>query len=173
MRSFVRYALLVLALVLSASSLIPLVPTEWWWVRLLDFPRLPFALGLLAVSLGLLFFLRESPRSTALTLALAAVALTVDAWVLRPYLPTGGLSVDACPAERRLSVMVANVRLGNREARSLVEAVGRVEPDLFLAMETDAWWDQALKPVLVAMPHALQRITGRITASTCTPGCLW
>ena len=66
MRSLVRHALLVLALALSAASLIPLVPTEWWWVRLLDFPRLPFALGLLAVGLGLLFFLRESPRSTGL-----------------------------------------------------------------------------------------------------------
>jgi len=129
-------------------------------VRLLDFPRLPFAAGLLALGLGLLFFLPESPKLTALTLALVAVALTVNAWVLRPYLPTGSLRVDACPAERRLSVMVANVQLGNREAHPLVEAVGQVEPDLFLAMETDAWWDAAMRPVLAAMPHALQRITG-------------
>ncbi|TXM77151.1 endonuclease/exonuclease/phosphatase family protein [Methylobacterium sp. WL69] len=160
MRSLVRHPLLVVALALSAASLIPLVPTEWWWVRLLDFPRLPFALGLLAVGLGLLFFLRESARLTTSTLALVAVALTVDAWVLRPYLPTGGVNINACPAERRLSVMVANVQLGNRKAPPLVEAVARVEPDLFLAMETDAWWDEALKPVLAAMPHALQRITG-------------
>ena len=160
MRSLVRYTLLVLAVALSAASLIPLVPTEWWWVRLLDFPRLPFTVVLLAVGLGLLCYLWESPKSTASTLALVAVALTVDAWVLRPYLPTGGLSVDACPVERRLSVMVANVQLGNRRATQLVEAVARNEPDLFLAMETDAWWDEALKPVLAEMPHTLQRITG-------------
>lgn len=160
MRSLVRYALIVPAVALSAASLIPLVPTEWWWVRLLDFPRLPFAASLVALGLGLLFFLREFPRSTASTLALVAVALAVNGWILRPYLPTGGLLVDACPAERQVSVLIANVQLGNREARPLVEAVRRAEPDLFLAMETDAWWDEALKPLLASMPNALQRITG-------------
>ena len=95
MRSLGRYALIVLAVALSAASLIPLVPTEWWWVRLLDFPRLPFAAGLVALGFGLLFFLRRSPRSTASTLALVAIALAVNGWILRPYLPTGGLPVDA------------------------------------------------------------------------------
>ncbi|TXM70722.1 endonuclease/exonuclease/phosphatase family protein [Methylobacterium sp. WL120] len=160
MRSVIWYALVILALALSAASLIPLIETEWWWVRLLDFPRLPFAAGLLAVGLGLLFFLRTSPKSTASTLVLVVVALAVDGWILRPYLPTGGLRVDTCPVERRLSVMIANVQLGNRNAQPLVEAVSREEPDLFLAMETDAWWDRALKPVLETMPHVLQRITG-------------
>jgi endonuclease/exonuclease/phosphatase (EEP) superfamily protein YafD len=89
-----------------------------------------------------------------------AVALAVDARILWPYIPAQGFSVDECPAEHRLSVLVANVQLGNRDARSLVEAVGRVEPDLFLAMETDTWWDEALKPMLASMPYALQRITG-------------
>lgn len=160
MRVFVRSALVILALALSAASLLPLIQTEWWWVRLLDFPRLPFAAGLLAVGLSLIFFLRTSPGSTASTLALVAVALAVDGWVLLPYLPTGGLRVDACPVEHQLSVMIANVQLGNRNAEPLVAAVGREEPDLFLAMETDAWWDDALKPVLASMPHALKRITG-------------
>ncbi|WP_155773795.1 endonuclease/exonuclease/phosphatase family protein [Methylorubrum extorquens] len=115
---------------------------------------------MVALGFVLLFFLRRSPRSTASTLALVAIALAVNGWILRPYLPTGGLPVDACPAERQISVLIANVQLGNREARPLVEAVRRAEPDLFLAMETDAWWDEALKPLLASMPHALQRITG-------------
>ena len=129
-------------------------------MRLLDFPRLPLAAALAAVGIGLLFFLRGAPRSTAPVLAIVVCALVVDVWVLWPYLPTHGLRVDACPAGRRLSVLVANVQLGNRNAKPLVEAVERTEPDLFLAMETDAWWNEALKPVLASMPHALQRITG-------------
>ncbi|TXM95097.1 endonuclease/exonuclease/phosphatase family protein [Methylobacterium sp. WL116] len=160
MKALVRYALILLAAVLAAASLIPLIPTEWWAVRLLDFPRLPFAVGSLVVGLALFPFLKGAPSSTLPGLALATLAFAVNAWILCPYRPTGEMRVDACPAERRLSVLIANVQFGNRNATPLVEAVAREEPDLFLAMETDAWWDEALKPVLASMPHALQRITG-------------
>ena len=160
MKALVRYALILLAVVLATVSLVPLIPTEWWAVRLLDFPRLPFAVGLLAVGLALFPFVKGAPRSTIPALALATLALAVNAWILWPYRPTGGMQVDACPVERRLSVLIANVQFGNRNAAPLVEAIAREQPELFLAMETDAWWDEALKPVLASMPHALQRITG-------------
>ncbi|APX85928.1 hypothetical protein BV511_15200 [Methylorubrum extorquens] len=160
MRVLVRYALIALAAALAAASLIPLIPTEWWWVRLLDFPRLPLAAGLVAVGTGLLMCLRRAPRSSGPALALVAVGLTVNCGILLPYLPTRGLRVDSCPAERRLSVLIANVQLGNREAGPLLAAVRRTEPDLFLAMETDAWWEDALKPLAEAMPNMLKRITG-------------
>lgn len=156
----VRYAFVMLGMALSGASLIPLVEIEWWWVRLLDFPRLPLAFALAGVCLALVPFLRRAPGTTATALALVACALVVDLWILWPYLPTSTRQVDACPVERRLSVLVANVQLGNRNARPLVEAVEREQPDLFLAIETDAWWDEALKPLRPSMPHALQRITG-------------
>lgn len=160
MRSLVRYALVLVALALSAASLVPLVPTEWWAVRLLDFPRLPLAFALAAVCLALVPFLRRNPGMTATALALVTCALVVDLWILWPYLPGSTQRIEACPVERKLSVLVANVQLGNRNARPLVEAVEREQPDLFLAMETDAWWDEALTPLRASMPHGLQRITG-------------
>ncbi|WP_407529606.1 endonuclease/exonuclease/phosphatase family protein [Methylobacterium oryzisoli] len=160
MKAVAHYTLVLLAVIFAAASLIPLIPTEWWAVRLLDFPRLPLAAALVVVGLGLLPFLRRSPGSVGSVLALATGALAVHAFILWPYLPTGGTRLDVCPVERRLSVLVANVQFGNRDARPLVEAIRRIDPDLFLAMETDAWWDEALKPLLGSMPHVLQRITG-------------
>jgi hypothetical protein len=56
------WALVLLAAVLAAASLIPLIPTEWWAIRLLDFPRLQLAAALIAAGIGLLFFLRAIPR---------------------------------------------------------------------------------------------------------------
>lgn len=159
-KALARLVLIVLAGTLAAASLVPLVPTEWWAVRLLDFPRLPLAFALAAVCLALMPFLRRNSETTATALALAACALIVDLCILWPYLPTSTQQADACPAERKLSVLVANVQLGNRNARPLVDAVERERPDLFLAMETDAWWDEALKPLRATMPHGLQRITG-------------
>ena len=160
MTTYARRGLLLLALVLAAASLIPLVPTEWWAVRLLDFPRLPLAFALAGAFLALVPFLRRNPGSTATALGVVASALVVDIWILWPYLPTPSPQAVACPVERKLSVLVANVQLGNRKARPLVETVERERPDLFLAMETDAWWDESLKPLRSSMPYALQRITG-------------
>lgn len=160
MRHLVRLALVLLAMALAVASLIPLIPTEWWAVRLLDFPRLPFAIALITTGLALVPFLRKFPKSTASVLAFVACALATDLWILWPYRPMGGTRVDECPVERRLAVMVANVQLGNRDAKPLVEAVGRVQPDLLLAMETDNWWDEALEPVRASMPHGLKWITG-------------
>lgn len=156
----VHSTLVLLAATLTAASLVPLIPTEWWAVRLLDFPRLPLAAALVAVSFALIPFVWRAPRSTTLVLALVVCALVADVRILWPYLPSQSSKLDACPVEQKLSVLVANVQLGNRDARPLVEMVSRSEPDLLLAMETDAWWDAALSPLRSSMPHALQRITG-------------
>ncbi|WP_298957160.1 endonuclease/exonuclease/phosphatase family protein [uncultured Methylobacterium sp.] len=156
----VRTTLIMLSLALTAASLIPLIPTEWWAVRLLDFPRLPFAAALAMVGLCLAPVLRTAPRAVGSFLALAVAAFLVNAVILWPYRPTGATQPDTCPEERRLSVLVANVQLGNREAEPLIEAVERAKPDLLLALETDAWWDGVLRSRLGSMPHTLQRITG-------------
>ncbi len=100
-----------------------------------DFPRLPFAAALTAVGFCLALFLRIAPRTIGSALALVAVAFVVNATILWPYLPTGATRPDACPTERRLSVLVANVQLGNQIAEPLVDIIERVEPDLLLAME--------------------------------------
>jgi endonuclease/exonuclease/phosphatase (EEP) superfamily protein YafD len=42
----------------------------------------------------------------------------------------------------------------------LLDAVRKADPDLFLAMETDAWWDGALDPLRERLPNVLKRITG-------------
>lgn len=158
-----RVALLILAfvvLILSAASLLPLVPTEWWAARLLDFPRLPLAVVLVPAILGLVAILPSAPATAGALLVPAVTALAVHLWILWPYRPVGGEQVDACRAESRLSVLIANVQLGNRQAGSLLTAVRRTKPDLFLAMETDTWWEEALKPLAERMPYALRRITG-------------
>ncbi|UHC14328.1 endonuclease/exonuclease/phosphatase family protein [Methylobacterium currus] len=160
MKALARLALVLLGLTLAAASLIPLVPIEWWAARLLDFPRLQLAAALAVVGLGLAPLLRTSPGTVGPALALAIAALVVNVIILWPYRPTGTTRPGACPIESQLSVLVANVQLGNRNAEALVEAVERVEPDLLLAMETDAWWDDVLKSRLGSMPHSLQRITG-------------
>ncbi|TXN33530.1 endonuclease/exonuclease/phosphatase family protein [Methylobacterium sp. WL19] len=148
------------AAVLVACTLLPLVPTDWWAVRLLDFPRLYWAIGLVGVGVGLLLFPSKARWVTGIAGAAVLMALVVNIAILWPYRPDVAGHMAACPADRRLSVLIANVQLGNRNAPGLLDAVRKADPDLFLAMETDAWWDGALDPLRERMPNVLKRITG-------------
>lgn len=159
-RRFLHFVTLCAATALIACTLLPLVPTEWWAVRLLDFPRLHWAVGLMVVGVGVLLFPSKARRLTGLVLASVLLALAVNVVILWPYRPDGGGHVEACPADRSLSVLIANVQLGNRNAPGLLDTVRRADPDLFLAMETDDWWDGALDPLRERMPNVLKRITG-------------
>ena len=129
-----------LATLLIVASLVTVIETEWWAIRLLDFPRLQFAAALMLLGLAFLFFLRRWPWLTAVFLFSIVIALLGHIVTLWPYRPGGENFLAQCPAERRLSVMIAKVLLGNRNAAPLLAMVEREEPDLFLAMETDAWW---------------------------------
>ena len=156
-------ALLGCALVLALGvSLAPSVATKWWLVRLLDFPRLQFGIATLALILHLPLFARRHP-GTVLALALAGlVALGADVAVLWPYRGAGAeiRTGATCPEDRRLTVMIANVLLTNRQSQTLLDEVRAEKPDLFLAMEVDAWWDGTLEPLAAEMPETAKRITG-------------
>ncbi|TXN13470.1 endonuclease [Methylobacterium sp. WL122] len=143
-----------------ACTFLPLLPTEWWAVRLLDFPRLHWAIGLMVVGVGVPLLPSKARWLIGLVLAAILLALAVNVAILWPYRPDGGGHVEACPADRSLSVLIANVQLGNRNAPRLLDTVRKADPDLFLAMETDAWWDRALDPLRERMPNVLKRITG-------------
>ena len=151
---------MAVAALLIVASFLPLIGTEWWLVRLLDFPRLQFLIVLIAVGFALLFFIPRSPWTTLAMLAGIVSACLSHTVILWPYRPSGERFVDNYPADGRLSVMVANVQLGNRNAGALVEMVQGHKPDLFLAMETDTWWDRALRPIAATMPNTIQKITG-------------
>ena len=156
-------ALLGCALVLALGvSLAPFVATKWWLVRLLDFPRLQFAIVTLALLLLLPLFARRHP-GTVLALALAGlVALGGDVAVLWPYRGLGPeiRTGASCPEDRRLTVMIANVLLTNRQSQTLLDEVRAEKPDVFLAMEVDDWWDRTLEPLAEEMPETAKRITG-------------
>ena len=145
-----------------AASLLPAVPTKWWLVRLLDFPRLQFGIVTLALLPLLLPFVRSYPRAVLALAAAAVLALSVDGVVLWPYRSFGQPVPDAeaCPADRRLLVMISNVLLTNRQSQTLLDEVRAHKPDIFLAMEIDDWWDRTLQPLAADMPYGATKITG-------------
>ena len=116
LRTSVFWLIAAALVVAFAAALLPFVPTRWWAVRLLDFPRLPFGIATLVLLALLPFAAGRRPRAAMVLGAAGVVAVGADAAVLRPYIGWGAapaVAADACPGERRLSVMIANVLLTN------------------------------------------------------------
>jgi endonuclease/exonuclease/phosphatase (EEP) superfamily protein YafD len=145
-------ALLVLATVL------PFLKSAKWWIRVFDYPRAQIASAIVVVLLLYAFVLPGGKLAYLLIVALL-LALCAQLVQIFPYTPLARPQTPksrmAAP-ERRLRIMLANVLMHNREADRLLALVGKVEPDLLLAVETDDWWDRQLAGLEPAYPHAMR-----------------
>jgi len=151
--------MLTLARLLAGScvlaTLLPLLRARTWWVRIWDFPRQQIAVLGLAAGLGLVALGGlDRPVDQALLLLLG-VAL---AWQLGHVLPytrlwrPQGRRTHSVP-ERSLGLLVVNVLMHNRDADRLAAGIAAVDPDLVLALETDAWWVERLARMLPGHRH--------------------
>ncbi len=158
---YIVAALLVLATIaLSLASFGALIETNVWWLRMTGFPRLQYLIGLVAV---LILIAVARPVDGKIRLGLAALALLAvgyNTMKLFPYFVLNDSPKLACEDDEEFVVMVANVKKGNRSAEQLIRLVENQGPDLFLALETDEWWDAQLAVLDSQMPHKAQRITG-------------
>ena len=149
-----------LALLLTLGSV---VPSAAWWLQVLGFPRLQTLAVLAGCLLGWLVLPWPAhPRLRAGLLLGSGLGLLGQAWFLWPYLPLAPQAVPtACGAQARdstarLRIMVVNVLIKNRQGERLRQVVRAARPDVLLALEPDAWWAQALRPLQASYPYRVE-----------------
>lgn len=152
-------ALGVLAVVLTLLSL---VPSPHWAVRLWDFPRLQIAVagGVAATAYGTLFFARR-PAEWVFLAAVAAASL----WQLRkvyPYTWLAPIQVQRSTRPRgaghpSFRLLISNVLMENTHHDRLLRVIRDGDPDVILALETDAAWAAALEPLAERYPHVVRQ----------------
>ena len=138
--SFSIGALASLLVVLTA---LPLATSTQWWVRIWDFPRLQIA-ALLVISL-LAIGLRLGWRQPLSWLLMPALLLSLSyqirwIWPYTVFSGAGASSVASCQSDNSVRLLIANVKLSNRSALPIIEAVRRYNADVVLLVETDEWW---------------------------------
>lgn len=148
----------LLALILIAATVLPMTNLRPWWVRGNDFPRLLYASLLTALLVVLLLWQGgENAPSPLWGLLLGACLVRQLLWIW-PYstvheheVPTAepALIADA----PRLKILISNVLMENRNHEALVAQVQRLQPDVVVTVETDAWWQERLDEALVDWPH--------------------
>lgn len=136
-----------LVVLLLLATLLPLSRATGWWIRDLDFPRLQitiFALLILAAQFAFLDF-REAASTVLLVLTVGC--LLYQAWWIFPYTKIYPCEVKVCAAGTtagRIRIMTSNVLMPNRNAEGLIAMISEYQPDVFVTLETNAWWQERL-----------------------------
>ncbi len=150
-------AIRVIAGLLILVTLLSVIESNQWWIRLWDFPR-PQILALLVMTAALaLWHGRRGGRLVALACVLAG------GWQLYRIYPYTPLSrpelafADQRPAPGAacFSVLSLNVLQSNRDYARTAALIDRERPDILLLMETDGKWAEALAPQLARYPERL------------------
>lgn len=154
-----------LTLLMVVVSILPMIPSGQWWVRLWEFPRLQLSWALVVPLLLLAVHVRwKRPRiEHAVWMALI---LAAGGWQLShilPFTPLWSTEVpvaDIQPGETQatLKVLSANVNYTNDRYVEVLSMVRREDPDLLLLIEVDHAWAEALASLDQHYPYRIGEV---------------
>lgn len=148
----VRISLIFLAVI----SLLPLVPTGAWFVRICDFPRLQVLLLLIPPTCALAalaVWKRKFPREYGvLTIVIVAVVGWQGAHIL-PFTPVWPEELPAGNSNPTVRLMVANVTKNNEKKDEVRGVIEQQDPDLLLLVEINESWAGALQSLRRTYPY--------------------
>lgn len=154
-----RWLVTIMGVLLVIATLLPFIPTDEWWIRELDFPRLQLAILIAATVALLLIFFRERRDARILTIALAICMIyqLAEIFPYTPLAPIQTLPNNNPDTAQTINMLVANVRMDNRDAGRFLTEVERNNPDVVLVLEPDDWWAEQISALEQTYPHMVKR----------------
>ena len=154
-----RLVVLVVGTFVIAVTLLSLLRSKAWWVRMWDFPRFQLAIiGAAALAGGFVVSPMDVPLRW-LFLGTLALAVAYQLALVWRYSPMAPLEVQRSRGDEdgsRFSLAVSNVLQSNREADRVLEVLRAADPDVVLCVETDEWWRERLDALESTHPHSLR-----------------
>lgn len=150
----------ILSVVFIATTALPLIRYDAWWIRIFDFPRAQITIGgMLLLALSIYLGMGSSPAGYTLLILLS---LSVVYQIIRmlPYTPLAPKQVktaDPSASRGTFSLLIANVLMTNREYQRFIDLVEANSPDIVLAVETDTWWEEHLRVLEDRYPNPVKR----------------
>lgn len=154
------------------ATLLPLLRTEVWWIRIFDFPRLQITLLAIAVLILYPLVWESGPIWESLFVGLLAASILYQFGRMLPYTPVWKKQVQESrrpSKESSLRILIANVWMPNRNAPQLLEIIRQADPDLILILEANRWWQSELDLLEKSHPflvhHPLENTYGMLLYS--------
>ncbi|WP_211285788.1 endonuclease/exonuclease/phosphatase family protein [Marinobacter guineae] len=149
----------MMGLLVVIATALPLLRFNQWWIRIFDFPRGQITVAGIVLLALYLYFWDPYRIYESVVLGLLVLALGYQLVKMFPYtvlMPKQVLAAESRSDDARLSLLVANVLMDNREAEAFLAIVRKYDPDMILTVETDQWWEQALRTLEEKYPHTLK-----------------
>lgn len=130
-------------------TVLPLLKSGNWIIRLGDFPRLQIAITCLILIIVILFVF-EINWFVGITKVVLMVCFAYQLSKIFPYTPFAKKQVLQTvngKKESRIKVLISNVLIENRNCEQLLKRIEEVNPDVILLAEIDDWWKQAIKSI--------------------------
>lgn len=141
-----QITLIILGLFFSTVSFFPLINATHWVFRVFDFIRLQLLTVLVALLILVFFCFTGFSFFYVLTVLFIFCAVVYHVVTIMPYFPKHQKKVILSD-EQKIVVLSINVKQENKSYKKLIDLVNKVEPDIFLTMETDKLWEKNLEPI--------------------------
>lgn len=156
--------LIILGLLFTLFSFLPYLKVPWWWVRVLDFPRLHIAVILLIIlTLYTILYATGSTQDYALIILWSLAILNEIKYVFRftPFARIEALRTEKQKPEHAFNLMISNVRMVNKEYQKFLDLVLKQDPDMLVMNEPNEAWHQNVRGELdKRYPHAIKKPLG-------------
>ncbi|WP_210466303.1 endonuclease/exonuclease/phosphatase family protein [Rufibacter roseolus] len=154
-----KITLELLGCIAILASLLTMVKSTYWWIRILDFPRVQVAI-LCTVILGLYGWLYGYELLTqkifAGLLVLAIVNELVHVYKFTPFVRVQALRSKIKAPKNSFGVMISNVRMSNTRYDRFLKVVRENDPDLLLINEPNHRWANAISELDQRYPYCIK-----------------
>ncbi|WP_048330892.1 endonuclease/exonuclease/phosphatase family protein [Bizionia psychrotolerans] len=158
LKKIIKFTLYLIAIVVAICSMLSVFRNaEIRYLKMLDFPRIQLFILSFICFLWLSFTLKNRPWYKILAIIGLLFGLLINGSFIINYTPLVPEQVptakEITSPKNQLSLLIANVKMSNKNADLLINLIETKKPDLVLAMETDTWWNKQLKVLKDDYPY--------------------
>lgn len=154
-----KFALEVFGSIMILFSFLPLIRSHFWWIRVLDFPRVQVAFFSTLILALYLYFYSPDTVPGYLFVFLLAVAIINEAihiYRFTIFVPVQALRSRIKAPENSFSIMVSNVRMSNKRYDRFLKVVRENDPDILLINEPNKKWAQEIAVLDKEYPYCIK-----------------
>ncbi|QHL88989.1 endonuclease/exonuclease/phosphatase [Nibribacter ruber] len=142
------------------ASLLTLVKSTYWWIRVLDFPRVQIALFSTFILGAYGYFYGYETTAAKLfagLLVLGIVNEIIHVYRYTPFVPVQALRSKIKAPKNSFGFMISNVRMSNKRYERFLKLVKQTDPDMLLINEPNQRWADALSELDARYPYAIKK----------------
>ncbi len=128
-------------------TLLPLIPSDYWWIRMFDFPLLQLtSLTFIAILVYFITFDFKSHKDYLFIFSLVFCFLYQFGKIM-PYTPLYAkemLDTKLVNYDNDLKLFTANVLQDNKDHYKLTQEIKKLDADIMIFTETDSIWQKAI-----------------------------